>query len=79
MASVLSPFLKRSVFASPSSCSWFLNFGREDYDGRAPCCDKSIKEGPWSPEEDSKLKQFIEQFGNRFGCLIDGSKSALFA
>ncbi|KAG0450797.1 hypothetical protein HPP92_026517 [Vanilla planifolia] len=32
--------------------------------GRAPCCDKStVKKGPWSPEEDSKLKQFIEQFG----------------
>ncbi|GKV20008.1 hypothetical protein SLEP1_g30189 [Rubroshorea leprosula] len=32
--------------------------------GRAPCCDKaSVKKGPWSPEEDAKLKSFIEQHG----------------
>lgn len=32
--------------------------------GRAPCCDKaSVKKGPWSPEEDAKLKEFIEKFG----------------
>ncbi|KAL6970645.1 hypothetical protein U1Q18_030339 [Sarracenia purpurea var. burkii] len=32
--------------------------------GRAPCCDKAnVKKGPWSPEEDSKLKMFIEKFG----------------
>ncbi|XP_077236769.1 transcription factor MYB36-like [Tasmannia lanceolata] len=32
--------------------------------GRAPCCDKAnVKKGPWSPEEDSKLKAFIEQHG----------------
>ncbi|PIN20801.1 Transcription factor, Myb superfamily [Handroanthus impetiginosus] len=32
--------------------------------GRAPCCDKaSVKRGPWSPEEDAKLKEFIEKFG----------------
>ncbi|CAN4083073.1 unnamed protein product [Withania somnifera] len=32
--------------------------------GRAPCCDKaSVKRGPWSPEEDSKLKAYIEQNG----------------
>ncbi|XP_006343741.1 transcription factor RAX2-like [Solanum tuberosum] len=32
--------------------------------GRAPCCDKSnVKRGPWSPEEDAKLKQFIEKYG----------------
>ncbi|KAL6577366.1 hypothetical protein OROMI_011642 [Orobanche minor] len=32
--------------------------------GRAPCCDKSsVKKGPWSPEEDAKLKDFIEKFG----------------
>ncbi|XP_042492975.1 transcription factor RAX2-like [Macadamia integrifolia] len=32
--------------------------------GRAPCCDKAnVKKGPWSPEEDSKLKEFIEKFG----------------
>ncbi|PSR89930.1 Transcription factor like [Actinidia chinensis var. chinensis] len=32
--------------------------------GRAPCCDKAnVKKGPWSPEEDSKLKDFIEKSG----------------
>ncbi|OIW15553.1 hypothetical protein TanjilG_01076 [Lupinus angustifolius] len=32
--------------------------------GRAPCCDKSnVKKGPWSPEEDSKLKFYIEKHG----------------
>ncbi|KAK4367878.1 hypothetical protein RND71_011670 [Anisodus tanguticus] len=32
--------------------------------GRAPCCDKAnVKRGPWSPEEDAKLKAYIEQHG----------------
>ena len=32
--------------------------------GRAPCCDKAnVKRGPWSPEEDAKLKAYIEQYG----------------
>jgi Myb-like DNA-binding domain len=32
--------------------------------GRAPCCDKAnVKKGPWSPEEDAQLKDFIEKFG----------------
>ncbi|KAJ8769322.1 hypothetical protein K2173_002526 [Erythroxylum novogranatense] len=32
--------------------------------GRAPCCDKAnVKKGPWSPEEDTKLKAYIEQNG----------------
>ncbi|KAE8666188.1 Transcription factor RAX2 [Hibiscus syriacus] len=32
--------------------------------GRAPCCDKAnVKKGPWSPEEDAKLKEYIEQNG----------------
>ncbi|XP_058113149.1 transcription factor MYB36-like [Magnolia sinica] len=32
--------------------------------GRAPCCDKgNVKKGPWSPEEDAKLKAFIEEHG----------------
>ncbi|KAL8494632.1 hypothetical protein ACS0TY_025460 [Phlomoides rotata] len=32
--------------------------------GRAPCCDKtSVKKGPWSPEEDAKLKSYIHQNG----------------
>ncbi|CAI0394020.1 unnamed protein product [Linum tenue] len=32
--------------------------------GRAPCCDKAnVKKGPWSPEEDAKLKSYIDQYG----------------
>ncbi|KAI3738255.1 hypothetical protein L2E82_28278 [Cichorium intybus] len=32
--------------------------------GRAPCCDKSkVKKGPWSPEEDTKLKDYIHKNG----------------
>ncbi|KAJ0616843.1 putative transcription factor MYB-HB-like family [Helianthus annuus] len=32
--------------------------------GRAPCCDKAnVKKGPWSSEEDAKLKEFIGKFG----------------
>ncbi|KAI9071863.1 hypothetical protein K1719_037847 [Acacia pycnantha] len=32
--------------------------------GRAPCCDKAnVKRGPWSPEEDTKLKEYIEKNG----------------
>ncbi|THF96118.1 hypothetical protein TEA_014191 [Camellia sinensis var. sinensis] len=32
--------------------------------GRAPCCDKSnVKRGPWSPEEDAKLKAYIDKHG----------------
>lgn len=32
--------------------------------GRAPCCDKAnVKKGPWSPEEDAKLRAYIEQYG----------------
>ncbi|XP_019156074.1 PREDICTED: transcription factor MYB36-like [Ipomoea nil] len=32
--------------------------------GRSPCCDKNnVKRGPWSAEEDAKLKAFIEQHG----------------
>ncbi|KAE8678818.1 Transcription factor RAX3 [Hibiscus syriacus] len=34
--------------------------------GRAPCCDKAnVKKGPWSPEEDAKLKSYIENYGIR--------------
>ncbi|KAL8129684.1 hypothetical protein V2J09_018839 [Rumex salicifolius] len=32
--------------------------------GRAPCCDKAnVKKGPWSPEEDAKLKAYIDKHG----------------
>ncbi|KAK4481101.1 hypothetical protein RD792_011972 [Penstemon davidsonii] len=32
--------------------------------GRAPCCDKAnVKKGPWSPEEDVQLKEYMEKHG----------------
>lgn len=32
--------------------------------GRAPCCDKSnVKRGPWSPDEDATLKNYLEKHG----------------
>jgi hypothetical protein len=32
--------------------------------GKAPCCDKAnVKRGPWSPEEDCKLKEYIAKYG----------------
>ncbi|KAK4727658.1 hypothetical protein R3W88_032575 [Solanum pinnatisectum] len=32
--------------------------------GRAPCCDKTkVKRGPWSPEEDNILKNYLEKNG----------------
>ncbi|XP_031389116.1 transcription factor RAX2-like [Punica granatum] len=32
--------------------------------GRAPCCDKfNVKRGRWSPEEDAKLKEYIDKYG----------------
>ncbi|CAI0394025.1 unnamed protein product [Linum tenue] len=46
--------------------------------GRAPCCDKAnVKKGPWSPEEDAKLKSYIDQYGTgcfEFFCLVLGLK-----
>ncbi|OVA14468.1 SANT/Myb domain [Macleaya cordata] len=32
--------------------------------GRAPCCDKAnVKRGPWSPEEDTTLKNYLQNHG----------------
>ncbi|KAH9611527.1 hypothetical protein KSS87_003422 [Heliosperma pusillum] len=33
--------------------------------GRSPCCDESgLKKGPWTPEEDQKLVNFIQKHGH---------------
>ncbi|KAL2621781.1 hypothetical protein R1flu_001986 [Riccia fluitans] len=46
--------------------------------GRAPCCDKAnVKKGPWSPEEDGKLKSFIEQNGTGGNWITLPSKAGL--
>ncbi|OIW09954.1 hypothetical protein TanjilG_18261 [Lupinus angustifolius] len=32
--------------------------------GRAPCCDKAnVKRGPWSPDEDATLKNYLKNHG----------------
>ncbi|XVE98049.1 hypothetical protein REPUB_Repub03eG0071800 [Reevesia pubescens] len=32
--------------------------------GRAPCCDKAnVKRGPWSPDEDDTLRNYLEKYG----------------
>lgn len=34
--------------------------------GRAPCCEKEgLKKGPWTPEEDQKLIDYIQEHGHR--------------
>ncbi|KAG6549256.1 hypothetical protein Mapa_009242 [Marchantia paleacea] len=46
--------------------------------GRAPCCDKAnVKKGPWSPDEDAKLKAFIDQNGTGGNWITLPSKAGL--
>ncbi|KAG8371288.1 hypothetical protein BUALT_Bualt13G0071900 [Buddleja alternifolia] len=46
--------------------------------GRAPCCDKAnVKKGPWSPEEDAKLKEFMEKFGTGGNWIVLPQKAGL--
>lgn len=47
--------------------------------GRAPCCDKNnVKKGPWSPEEDAKLKEFIEKHGTGGNWIALPQKAGTF-
>lgn len=47
--------------------------------GRAPCCDKAnVKKGPWSPEEDAKLKAYIEQQGTGGNWIALPQKIGMF-
>ena len=33
--------------------------------GRSPCCDENgLKKGPWTPEEDEQLVQYIQKHGH---------------
>ncbi|KAM0898358.1 hypothetical protein ACQ4PT_022000 [Festuca glaucescens] len=46
--------------------------------GRAPCCDKgSVKKGPWSPEEDRKLREYIHSYGTGGNWIALPTKAGL--
>ena len=48
--------------------------------GRAPCCDKSkVKRGPWSPEEDATLKNYLEKNGTGGNWIALPQKAGLLA
>ncbi|KAM1201710.1 hypothetical protein ACFX2J_017765 [Malus domestica] len=46
--------------------------------GRAPCCDKSrVKKGPWSPEEDTTLKNYLHKHGTGGNWIALPTKAGL--
>ncbi|XP_047326347.1 transcription factor RAX2-like [Impatiens glandulifera] len=46
--------------------------------GRAPCCDKAnVKKGPWSPDEDEKLKAYMEKHGTGGNWIVLPQKAGL--
>ncbi|XP_068649312.1 transcription factor RAX1-like [Aristolochia californica] len=46
--------------------------------GRAPCCDKAnVKRGPWSPEEDTALKNYVEKHGTGGNWIALPTKAGL--
>lgn len=47
--------------------------------GRTPCCDKAnVKKGPWSPEEDAKLKDYIQKHGTGGNWISLPQKSGIY-
>ncbi|XWS72491.1 hypothetical protein CRYUN_Cryun02cG0044200 [Craigia yunnanensis] len=45
--------------------------------GRAPCCDKAnVKRGPWSPDEDATLKNYVETHGTGGNWIAFPQKAA---
>lgn len=56
----LNPRSLLSLFLSISLCEFCV----VSIMGRAPCCDKAnVKKGPWSPDEDNTLRNYIHQHG----------------
>lgn len=48
--------------------------------GRAPCCDKAnVKRGPWSPEEDETLKNYLKKHGTGGNWITLPQKAGLFS
>jgi myb proto-oncogene protein len=47
--------------------------------GRAPCCDKDkVKRGPWSPDEDAKLKNYLAIHGTVGNWIALPKKAGFF-
>lgn len=47
--------------------------------GRAPCCDKAnVKRGPWSPEEDETLKNYLKKHGTGGNWITLPQKAGLY-
>ncbi|CAI9778972.1 unnamed protein product [Fraxinus pennsylvanica] len=46
--------------------------------GRTPCCDRAnVKKGQWTPEEDSKLKEYMERNGTEGNWIALPQKAGL--
>lgn len=46
--------------------------------GRAPCCDRAaVKRGPWSPEEDDALRDYMQRHGNTGSWITLPQKAGL--
>ncbi|XBI62555.1 hypothetical protein VPH35_043145 [Triticum aestivum] len=46
--------------------------------GRAPCCDRAaVKRGPWSPEEDDALRDYMQLHGNTGSWITLPNKAGL--
>ncbi|MQL86285.1 hypothetical protein Taro_018820 [Colocasia esculenta] len=63
-------FLTTPLLISRSTFATAISAGKRrrcpvDGMGRAPCCDKNgLKKGPWTPEEDQKLLDYIKKHGH---------------
>ena len=48
--------------------------------GRAPCCDKAnVKRGPWSPEEDATLRNYVHTHGIGGNWIALPRKAGIFS
>ncbi|KAI5005212.1 hypothetical protein ZWY2020_032455 [Hordeum vulgare] len=46
--------------------------------GRAPCCDRAaVNRGPWSPEEDDALRDYMQRHGNTGSWITLPAKAGL--
>lgn len=47
--------------------------------GRAPCCDKDkVKRGPWAPEEDETLKNYLHNNGTGGNWIALPNKAGIY-